>query len=101
MFGAHWYQLAAVLVVALLFFGPKRLPEMGSSIGKTIKEFQRSMKEVTQPTDDAPKFDALALPPPAPSADVQPRAGLASTFTTDDVDVDVDAEAATAGRQRE
>src|SRR5690348_12565650 len=52
MFGAHWYQFVIVLGVALLFFGPKRLPEMGSSIGKTIKEFQRSMKEVTEPSQE-------------------------------------------------
>jgi len=38
-------------VIALLFFGPKRLPEMGSAIGKTIKEFQKSMREVTHPNE--------------------------------------------------
>lgn len=34
-----------IVALALLFFGPKRLPEMGSAIGKTIKEFQHSMKD--------------------------------------------------------
>lgn len=51
-FGAHWYDLAILGVIALLFFGPKRLPEMGSAIGKTIKEFQKSMKEVTSPSNE-------------------------------------------------
>ncbi len=59
-FGAHWYDLAILGVIALLFFGPKRLPEMGSAIGKTIKEFQKSMKEVTSPSSETSQ---TALPP--------------------------------------
>jgi TatA/E family protein of Tat protein translocase len=52
MMGFHWPELIIVLVVALLIFGPKKLPEMGSAIGKSIKEFQKGMKEVVQPKDD-------------------------------------------------
>ncbi len=66
-FGAHWYDLAILGIVALLFFGPKRLPEMGSAIGKTIKEFQKSMKEVTAPT---PEPSQTALPPTAEAKQV-------------------------------
>jgi sec-independent protein translocase protein TatA len=40
-------HLIIILIIALLVFGPRRLPELGGSIGKTIKEFQRSMKEAT------------------------------------------------------
>lgn len=40
-------HLIIVLVIALLIFGPRRLPELGGSIGKTIREFQKSMKEAT------------------------------------------------------
>ncbi|MGH2514209.1 MAG: twin-arginine translocase TatA/TatE family subunit [Ktedonobacterales bacterium] len=52
--GMHWEYLLPLVVLALLIFGPKRLPEMGSSIGKTIKEFQRSMKEVNEPEKPTP-----------------------------------------------
>lgn len=65
--GLHWPELVALVVIALLFFGPKRLPEIGSSIGKTIKEFQKSMREVTEP--DRP--DKAATPPALPQADAQ------------------------------
>jgi sec-independent protein translocase protein TatA len=41
-------HLIIILILALLVFGPRRLPELGASIGKTIKEFQRSMKEATE-----------------------------------------------------
>ena len=44
-FGLHWIELIPLVLIALLIFGPKKLPEMGSAIGKTIKEFQKSMRE--------------------------------------------------------
>jgi sec-independent protein translocase protein TatA len=59
--GQHWEILIPVLLIALLFFGTKRLPEMGSAIGKTIKEFQKSMREVTEPEQPS-----AAVPPATP-----------------------------------
>lgn len=38
-------HLVILLVIALLIFGPRRLPELGGAVGKTIKEFQKSMQE--------------------------------------------------------
>jgi sec-independent protein translocase protein TatA len=49
MGGFHWYELAILAIVGLLVFGPKRLPDIGSAVGKTIREFQKSMREVTNP----------------------------------------------------
>jgi len=53
----HGPELIVVVVIALLVFGPKRLPEMGSAIGKSIKEFKRGMNELTSGKDkeDEPK----------------------------------------------
>ncbi len=36
-------EIAAVLVIALIVFGPKRLPELGRSLGKGIREFRGSL----------------------------------------------------------
>ena len=44
----HGFDLFIVLAIALLIFGPKRLPEMGSAVGKTFKEFKKSMSEITE-----------------------------------------------------
>lgn len=68
--GLHWYDLLGIVVLGLIVFGPKKLPEMGSSLGKTIREFQKSMKEVTDPTSSSsvpPSATATAQPlTPAP-----------------------------------
>lgn len=47
--GFHGFDLIIILIIALLIFGPKKLPEMGSAIGKSIKEFRKGMNELTQP----------------------------------------------------
>jgi sec-independent protein translocase protein TatA len=52
MFGLHMPELIILLVVALLIFGPKKLPEMGSSIGKSIKEFRKGMNDLSHPKDE-------------------------------------------------
>jgi sec-independent protein translocase protein TatA len=59
--GFHGLDLVVILVIALLIFGPKRLPEMGSSIGKSIKEFRKGMSELTSPKDE--KEEEAKLPP--------------------------------------
>jgi sec-independent protein translocase protein TatA len=59
--GLHWPELSILMGVALLIFGPKRLPEMGSAVAKTINEFQRSMREVT---DEGNHAEPPAIPPP-------------------------------------
>jgi len=41
-------ELVIILVIALLVLGPKRLPEMGRSLGRTVREFQKATKSVTQ-----------------------------------------------------
>jgi sec-independent protein translocase protein TatA len=42
-FGISLWEIAILLLVALLVFGPKRLPEMGRSLGKGLREFKESI----------------------------------------------------------
>ncbi|CAH2714046.1 Sec-independent protein translocase protein TatAd [Neobacillus rhizosphaerae] len=39
--------LVLIFILALIVFGPKKLPELGRAIGTTIKEFKRSTRELT------------------------------------------------------
>ena len=45
IFGIGLPEMAVIMVVALLVFGPKKLPEIGRSLGKTIRSFQDASKE--------------------------------------------------------
>lgn len=45
-FGFHAPELIILLVIAVIIFGPKRLPELGGALGKGIKEFKRGTSEI-------------------------------------------------------
>jgi TatA/E family protein of Tat protein translocase len=44
----RWYVLVILAVIALIIFGPRRLPELGEGLGKAIKEFRKATSDVTQ-----------------------------------------------------
>ena len=46
MFGLGPQELIFILFIALLIFGPKKLPELGRSLGKAIREFKRATSEI-------------------------------------------------------
>jgi sec-independent protein translocase protein TatA len=58
-----WWELLLILLVLLLVFGAKRLPEMGRSLGKGMREFKDSVSGIDR--DDTPA--AAAELPAAPS----------------------------------
>lgn len=41
MFGLGWPELVIVLVIVLVIFGPKRLPQLGKSLGQTIRAIRK------------------------------------------------------------
>jgi sec-independent protein translocase protein TatA len=51
-------ELAVVVIFALIIFGPKRLPELGKSMGKGIREFRSSISGESDDDDDAPEIDS-------------------------------------------
>jgi sec-independent protein translocase protein TatA len=63
------WEILVILLVVLLLFGAKRLPEVGSSIGKGIREFKRSISD-TQDAIIGPE-DRSTLPPRPPDATQQ------------------------------
>ncbi len=48
-------EVLLILVVILFLFGPKRLPEIGSSLGKAIREFQKALKGEEEKKDNEKK----------------------------------------------
>lgn len=58
-------ELIILLLVVLLIFGAKRLPEIGASMGKGIREFKRSIRDVQDSideSDEAPPARQLDAP---------------------------------------
>ncbi|HEX5505638.1 MAG TPA: twin-arginine translocase TatA/TatE family subunit [Thermomicrobiales bacterium] len=41
-------HLIIILILALVFFGPSKLPELGQSLGKSIREFKRSQEDIDE-----------------------------------------------------
>lgn len=61
-------ELAIILVVALIVFGPRKLPELGRSLGKSLSEFKRASNELKHTLDEEIRLEERRsnLPPPAP-----------------------------------
>lgn len=77
VFGIGLPEMVLIFLVALLIFGPKKLPEIGRSLGKTLKSFQDASKEfeaeikkevdkVTEPFETEKPMEAtiMELEPP-------------------------------------
>jgi TatA/E family protein of Tat protein translocase len=58
MFGLQPQDLMIIVIVALLIFGPSKLPEIGKAMGKTIREFQTGIKEASQGFSEEIKTNA-------------------------------------------
>jgi sec-independent protein translocase protein TatA len=75
-------ELLVIFVIALVIFGPRRLPELGRSLGKTMAEFKRATTEIQQTLEREVALDAehqkvAQVQPPVVSADPAFGDGLA------------------------
>jgi len=88
-FGLQPLHILVIAIIALLIFGPKRLPDIGKGIGRAWTEFRKGSREmvegfheeVTKPTDER----SMASPPPSsqqapPAAAAQVQADQPAMF---------------------
>lgn len=57
-------ELIIILAIALLIVGPRRLPEMGSAVGRTIREFRKASSEITDAATVASETKPATPPQP-------------------------------------
>ena len=82
MFGPIGFpELMIILVVALIVFGPRKLPELGRSLGRSLNEFKRASNELKQTLDEEIRLDEhreslrkAQLPPTDPAQLPSPAA---------------------------
>lgn len=58
MFGLGWPEVAIIAIAALVIFGPKKIPEVGRALGKTLRGFKEEMNTPTSDKDE-PEQDKL------------------------------------------
>ncbi|NBQ37025.1 MAG: TatA/E family twin arginine-targeting protein translocase [Synechococcus sp.] len=85
VFGVGLPEMAVIAVIGLLVFGPKKLPELGRSLGKTLKGFQAASSEFEQEFRKA--VDSVELP-----------AGQTDTTSSQDATTPADDATDAAGR---
>lgn len=53
MFGLGWPEVIIIGVVAVLIFGPKKIPELGSTFGKTLRGFKDEITKSEEDSEDS------------------------------------------------
>jgi sec-independent protein translocase protein TatA len=75
MFGQLGFgEILMIMVVILLLFGAKRIPEVAASFGKGIKEFKKNINDVTHEVSTPPRADSLQPPRATDNAPVADEA---------------------------
>ncbi len=87
MFDVGLPELIMILVVALIVFGPGKLPEIGAALGKAIREFRRATQGLSDEIRSATLAADAELRPPLrsepPATPTEPRAAEVNTSPTD------------------
>jgi sec-independent protein translocase protein TatB len=91
MFGIGMTELLVILAVALIVFGPTKLPELARSLGRAMNEFRRASTDLRQTfreaVDDPPATEPKssvppAIAPPEPTAETPAAPAAASDRTS-------------------
>jgi TatA/E family protein of Tat protein translocase len=84
-------ELIIILVIALIIFGPRKLPELGRSLGRSINEFKKASNELRSTLEEEIRVEeqkdrattaASATPPSATPPPVDPATVSRTTATT-------------------
>jgi len=90
-------ELIIILVIALLILGPGKLPEVGSSLGKSIREFRKASTDIQESVKvDVDTSPLPATPAPSATAPAAPAAAVAAAVAAQPADATPATPAATA-----
>ena len=69
-------EMILIFALALLLFGPKKLPEIGKQIGKALGEFKRTSNDLKRTIEDEMERATTEPPPAEPPSGAAPKTGL-------------------------
>lgn len=81
MFGLGFGELILIFLIALIFIGPKKLPELAKGLGQGIKEFQKAAKGLTDQMNDHTTTPPEVKPIPPIVSDTHPIGSVAAQHT--------------------
>ncbi|KKD34863.1 MAG: twin-arginine translocase TatA/TatE family subunit [Limnoraphis robusta] len=55
MFGLGWPEMGVILLLAVLIFGPKKIPELGKTLGQALRGFKDEIKNDSEAENDNPE----------------------------------------------
>jgi TatA/E family protein of Tat protein translocase len=67
-------ELVIIFIIALIIFGPRKLPELGKSLGRSINEFKRASNELKNTLEDEIRVEEQRTAAPKPTAPAAPAA---------------------------
>ena len=86
-------ELIIIFIIALIIFGPRKLPELGRSLGKSLAEFKRASNELKSTLEEEIRLEEhrssleaskVATPPPSPIVENVPHADQPAPARTAD-----------------
>jgi TatA/E family protein of Tat protein translocase len=78
MFDIGLQEMLVIGVLALLVFGPSKLPELGRMIGRAMREFRRASDEFRSTVETNLHINDLDSPPPEPAPSTEPEPAVAA-----------------------
>lgn len=78
-------ELIILLVVALIVFGPRKLPDLGRSLGKSLAEFKRASNDLRNTLDEEIRSEERKAPPAAPTTTPTDPRALSAPTTPDSI----------------
>jgi sec-independent protein translocase protein TatA len=55
MFGLGWPEVSIIIIAGIIIFGPKKIPELGSALGKTLRGLKEELKNPSEDTTQEEK----------------------------------------------
>lgn len=78
-------EILVILVIALIIFGPRKLPELGKSLGKSLAQFRRASEDFKRQWEDEVAIERQRLEAPAPAPFEHTSFSAADSTGSDDV----------------